>query len=597
MNGCRQVVVWCVLSWCSGVLHAQENPWRGFRGGEAQGRTGARFHSLNWSAPGGVQWKAPIPGTGVSSPVLTSDRVYLTSSWTSDLAVRKRRWIVLAQAVCAGIALYAWLRRTRLDRRLWAVGLAASLAVILAPVWWPGSERWVNSPIRAAAAGSLQMVGLGVAAAGFLHPRGWRHWLLMASLLAIPLFWLAWGVPAPRAASRTLANALVALVAEAGLIAIATVQLGRLRDMRDAGPRWAVWPLLAAMPLTVMGARLVTTGATDVRAVVAVDRRSGEVVWVREVFDSPRSTQHFYNSAATPTPVVAGDTVFAYFGNAGLVAVDSAGRVLWKNKNLPYRSLFGAGASPVEHDGVLVISSGGPAQPYVAGIQAATGAVLWKNSRRPSKNVDGNNRTPVIVRIKGESCAVIWDVDEVACLSVRTGRELFLYRLQAPLRVGPNTSSIVSGGQALFLADENGAVRLDLDALEKGRDPVKWFSKGPGADCASPVLVNGMLFMINEDGIASARDAITGKVVWEASLPDGEYFASPVTDGESVLFCNRQGDCAFVDAARPDAVVARNTADGLVMATPAAFDGTIYIRSERRLTAIGRGSQVAGKSR
>lgn len=597
MNGWRQVAVWCVLASCYGVLHAQDDAWRGFRGGEAQGRAGVRFHSLNWSEPGGVQWKTPIPGNGLSSPVLSKDRVYLTSSWTSGAAVRKRRWLVLAQAACAGIALCLWFRRARLDRRLWAVGLAISLATVLAPAWWPGGERWLNSPIRTAAAGSLQMVGLAVAAAGFLRPRGWRHWLLMASLLAIPLCWLAWGVPAPRAASRTLGNALVALVAEAGLIAIAAVQLGRLRDPWNGSLRWAAWPALAAMPLTVMGARLVTTGATDVRAVVAVDRRSGAVLWVREVFDCPRSTQHYYNSAATPTPVVAGDTVFAYFGNAGLVAVGRGGQVLWKNESLPFQSLFGAGASPVEHDGVLVISSGGPSKPYVAGIQAATGALLWKNIRRPSRNLDGNNRTPVIVGIKGEPCAVIWDVDEVVCLSVRTGRELFLYRLQVPLRVGPNTSSIVSEGRALFLADENGAVRLDLDALEKGLDPVVWFSKGPGAGCASPVLANGLLFMVNEEGNASARDSRTGKVVWEASLPDGEYFASPVTDGTSVLFCSRQGDCAFVDAAKPGAVLARNAAGGLVMATPAAFDGTVYIRSERQLTAIGKGPQVAGASR
>ena len=120
-----------------------------------------------------------------------------------------------------------------------------------------------------------------------------------------------------------------------------------------AYPMRAGWLAVAAMPLTALGAHLLTTEATEVRAVVALDRWTGRVQWIREVSETARGPQHLYNSAATPTPVVTRDTVFAYFGSAGLVAITRHGQVLWKNTDLPYKSEFGVGGSLAEHSGVV----------------------------------------------------------------------------------------------------------------------------------------------------------------------------------------------------------------------------------------------------
>jgi outer membrane protein assembly factor BamB len=182
---------------------------------------------------------------------------------------------------------------------------------------------------------------------------------------------------------------------------------------------------------------------------------------------------------------------------------------------------------------------------------------------------------------------LLWELEDLSCFAVRTGEELFRYRLAVRLRTGAFTASPAVHAGSLYLGEENGALRLDLERLESGSDPVRWFSEGPGTDCASPVVANGLLFLVSEAGVASARDVETGQIVWEEQLDGSEYFASPVTDGRSVLFCARDGKCAFVAAARRFEIRARHTMPPGLMATPALQAGAVYVRVAGTLSAFG----------
>jgi outer membrane protein assembly factor BamB len=581
----RVVSVWACacIALAAAELFADEQ-WRGFRGLESQARSDAPIRALDWSAQGAQRWIAPIPGDGVSSPVPTAERIYFTTSWQSAASDRMRRMLALALLLFAGGAAIAagmtWnnqaVRVSITVGALVVVGLCALL-------WWPGTGDLVQTPQRAVVVGAAQMMALGIAACALISPVG-RQRIPLVSALLIPVAWSVSKLEFQPGLTIEVAKAFVlfevALVV-AAVYALRTPAVADVRRHKISG-----WLALLLMPIPFVAAGAATTEQIVTRAVVALDRQSGKRLWITEVATEQRGNYHVYNSPATPTPVVAADALYAYFGSTGLVALGLDGRVRWMNTGLSFDSVFGVGTSPVEHDGVVLLSSGGTDRPYLAAIDAERGTQLWRQVRPKSRNVDGNNRTPPILLWQGEPCALLWELEVLTCFSVRSGKQLMQYRLSVPLRVGAFTASAVLYDGDVYLGEENGAVRLDLDALQQGRDPVVWFSRGPGTECASPVVANGLLFMVSESGIASARDLETGEIVWDELLDGSEYFASPVTDDRSVLFCSRDGLCTFVRASRQFQVLARNSVPPGLMATPAIHDGIIYLRLPGQLFAL-----------
>ncbi|HQR35187.1 MAG TPA: hypothetical protein PLK30_20785, partial [Blastocatellia bacterium] len=62
--------------------HAQSIAWPQFRGPESNPvATNARL-AERWSKTENVEWMQPIPGRGWSSPIVTGDKIYLTSAVT-----------------------------------------------------------------------------------------------------------------------------------------------------------------------------------------------------------------------------------------------------------------------------------------------------------------------------------------------------------------------------------------------------------------------------------------------------------------------------------------------------------------------------------
>src|SRR5262245_3389438 len=60
--------------------------WPGWRGPSRNAVSGEKGLPLRWSATEGVRWKAPLPGSGVSSPIVWGDQVIATSSDGKDSA-------------------------------------------------------------------------------------------------------------------------------------------------------------------------------------------------------------------------------------------------------------------------------------------------------------------------------------------------------------------------------------------------------------------------------------------------------------------------------------------------------------------------------
>src|SRR5688572_195142 len=68
-----------VLSLCTATIALADN-WPGWRGPNNLGISSEAKLPLTWSTTQNVRWKVPVPGAGVSAPVVWGDRIFLTAS-------------------------------------------------------------------------------------------------------------------------------------------------------------------------------------------------------------------------------------------------------------------------------------------------------------------------------------------------------------------------------------------------------------------------------------------------------------------------------------------------------------------------------------
>ncbi len=124
----------------------------------------------------------------------------------------------------------------------------------------------------------------------------------------------------------------------------------------------------------VWGDRIFLTSATDDDKkchVIALDGKSGDILWDTVVFEQEPKHKHGKNSRATPTPCADGKFVYAVFGSGGFAAVDFDGKLAWTNTELDFYSHHGMGCSPILYKDLLIlpVNPSNPEEPKILGWQ------------------------------------------------------------------------------------------------------------------------------------------------------------------------------------------------------------------------------------
>jgi outer membrane protein assembly factor BamB len=73
-----RIVSFAILAFWAGFVHADD--WPEFRGPTGQGHASAEKIPSEWSPTQNIAWKAPVEGLGWSSPIVVSNRIYLTTA-------------------------------------------------------------------------------------------------------------------------------------------------------------------------------------------------------------------------------------------------------------------------------------------------------------------------------------------------------------------------------------------------------------------------------------------------------------------------------------------------------------------------------------
>ena len=109
-------------------------------------------------------------------------------------------------------------------------------------------------------------------------------------------------------------------------------------------------------------------------------------------------------------------------------------------------------------------------------------------------------------------------------------------------------------------------------------------------NATSPLLYQGVLYMMKEGGILTALDPATGDLVKQGRLKGALdfYYSSPVGADGKVFTSSQDGHISVIKAGRDWEQIAVNDMDDEVFATPAPVDGRLYIRTKSALYCFGK---------
>jgi outer membrane protein assembly factor BamB len=338
--------------------------------------------------------------------------------------------------------------------------------------------------------------------------------------------------------------------------------------------------------------------------IFAIDRQSGKIVWERVAHEGePRERRHIKSTYASATPATDGRIVVASFGSHGLHAYDVNGAPLWTVDlgrmdvgayDIPTFE-WGTASSPIIWNGLVILQVDTQADSFLIGVKAETGETVWKTPREELPSWG----TPTVAETASGPVLVTNASNFIRGYDPRTGRELWKLggssKITAPTPIFADGLFVVASGRAperpiFVVRPERAKGNITLGSGATSNDAVAWSKTNRGSYMPTPLAYKGILYVLANNGQFDAYDLETGTEIYRQRLSTvgNGFSASPVAADDKIYLANEDGDIIVVRAGRTFEQLALNSMGELVMATPALSRGVMYVRTVRRLIAIGR---------
>ncbi len=335
--------------------------------------------------------------------------------------------------------------------------------------------------------------------------------------------------------------------------------------------------------------------------VLCIDRDTGKIMRDWKLFDVAQPQYaHPFNTHASPTPVIEEGRVYVTFGAAGTACIDTKTfRVLWERRDIECNHFRGAGSSPILFRNLLLMHFDGSDHQFVIALDTRTGKTVWQTGRSIDfQDLDQNGKpaaegdlrkafsTPHVERINGRWEMISLGAKAAYSYDPLTGKEL--WRVEERGQHSASTRPVVGHGMIFFptgfSVGQLFAVRTGGQGLITDTHVV-WKVKRGVSNKPSILLVDDLIYMIGDTGIASCIDSRTGEQVWQQRI-GGAYSASPVYADGRLWFFSEDGKTTVLKPGRVFEKVGENLLDDGFMASPAIAGKAFYLRTRTHLFRI-----------
>jgi outer membrane protein assembly factor BamB len=416
----------------------------------------------------------------------------------------------------------------------------------------------------------------------------------------------------------------------------------------DENLAWAT-PVPFGRSSPVLGHGLVYLTAVDGEdlATVALEQSSGALRWRRAVPRERVDEMHAATDSSTPSPVTDGDSVYSFFQESGLVSYTASGEERWRRALGPFRNFYGMAASPVLAGDTLLLVCDQAQGSFLLALDKDTGDVRWRRDR-PGRLESFTTpvlypgpEAPRLVLVVGSvavdaydvaSGELTWTLSGVGAAPVASpvvvGDRLYLTAPDQSPEPPPPFAELTAKHDAdgngtlsrsevtgIWVKDHFGWVDVDADGVisamdwdvlhagmqaegwglfgirlpeGEGEPQILWNHRKNVAYIATPVVVDGVLFTIDDD-ILTSLDAATGEILKRGRLGagSGKVYASPVAADGKLFVATLEGAVAVLEAVPEWRALAVNDLGEPIHASPAISDGHIYVRTESALMSFG----------
>ena len=360
-------------------------------------------------------------------------------------------------------------------------------------------------------------------------------------------------------------------------------------------------------PAIWQDAIFVTTQDKEKLLLLRIDGRDGKVVWQREVGQGevrrkgPLGNMRFHDehNMASPSPVTDGQHVWVHFGNGDLACYDYGGKKVWA-QNLAekygfYSIWWGHANSPLLVGDLLISTCmqdpKGGGKSYVVAHDKRTGKEKWYADRTTGAKDEwaDSYTTPLLFNNKGRAELIILGGNVLDAYDPSSGKRLWLSKpfngnrlISGPTLAGDKVYALQGMKGPLFAIKAGGAGDVTTSQ-------VLWkYGSTANPDSASPVYVNGLVFLATNVGAVMCVDAENGNEVWKERL--GEAFrATPLVAEGRIYFFAKEGMATIIEASREFKTIARMDLGEEIIASPAAARGSLFVRTKAHLYRIGAG--------
>ena len=324
-----------------------------------------------------------------------------------------------------------------------------------------------------------------------------------------------------------------------------------------------------------------------------IDPDSGEVLQNIKVFEKKQPQWvHKLNSYASPTPVLENQRLYLHFGAFGNACIDTQSHeIIWKNNQSDLWVMHenGPGSSPIIWQDLMIFHLDGSDRQSVVALYKDTGKIAWQTKRsgemRDNPQFQKSYSTPVIAQSMGQSILISCAADWVYGYNPANGREL--WKIKYGILGFSNVARPVLGHGMFFISTcfmkgEIHAYRYEGLEVPK----LVWKMTKAAPKIPSPTLIGNELYVINDGGILSCMDALSGELHWRERL-DGEFSASPIYANGLLYLSDRAGKTTVIRPGKSLQIVSTNELDGSShMATLAPLGDSFLVRTNEAFYRI-----------
>ncbi len=332
--------------------------------------------------------------------------------------------------------------------------------------------------------------------------------------------------------------------------------------------------------------RIFITSASEdgkTRELFCYNRLNGKLLW-KNAAPIPKNIEKLYwkNSYASSTPVTDGKLVMAFFGNSGIVCYNMNGDLQWTKNLGEFTTTHGPGTNPVMYKNkFILIQDQNNAESVFVALDKYTGRILWTKKR---ESVMGWS-SPIIVSLEGHDELIYNGSHKVVGYNPDTGEQIWTINGSTKEAV----PMIVSGSGLFFSASGRNGTIMAIRPGGKGDitdTHLFWSNERGGPHVPSPTYYKDRLYIVNDTGIATCLNTLTGKTVWRERLK-GRFSMSPVLIGDKLIVTNEKGLTTILKTGNSFEIIAQNDLMEETLSTPAVLDGQLYIRTASHLYCIG----------